>query len=121
MPIVTEDEITSRTWHRSQVPVFHVTPCAKLFFGKSASWLRGLMQPDKDHPNTWFTHPDGSRMEFRRAEGGADGPRLFMLSDIEPMAESRGRLGRIDAGRLELIRAVVRATAALYGLGERSR
>jgi hypothetical protein len=128
-PIVTREAIASRDWHRKQTPVWRVDEAARTFFGKSASWLRGKLSPDPDHPLTWFVSPDGTPMEFLRSDPDkADSARLFSLADIEPMARSLHALGAFhgtgpDARtaadqRLEEVLGVVRAVTILYGLGE---
>lgn len=115
--MVTEAMILSRDWSRRQAPFFRVEEVAKVFFGMSASWLRLRANPDADHPETWFTHPDGRRIEFRRADPEkADSARVFLLSDIEPMAYSLYKYGRITAARLTRILQVVQAIAQIYGL-----
>jgi hypothetical protein len=114
--MVTEAMIVSRSWHRRQAPFFRVETVARVFFGMSASWLRLKLNPDAEHPDTWFVR-DGRRMEFRRLS--AEKPssaRVFTLADIEPMAYSLRNLGAIDSQRLVQILDIVRAMATLYGL-----
>lgn len=116
-PLVPEATIVGRDWHRHQSPRYRVDECAKLFFAMSASWLRGKLSPDPDHPQTWFTHADGSRMDFRRSDPGrSDSARVFLLSDVEPMVESLLKNGAIDEEDAALTMGVVRATALLYKL-----
>lgn len=115
--MVTEAMLLSRNWDRKQAPFFHVEEVAKFFFGMSASWLRLRMAADAEHPNSWFTHPDGRRIEFRRADPDKpDSARVFLLSDVEPMAHSLHRLGKISSARLAKILEVVRAVAQVYSL-----
>jgi hypothetical protein len=116
--IVTEAQIVSRDWRRSAIPAYSVHEVAK-FFAMSPSWIRLMLTPDEEHPNTYFVNEDGSRMEFRRRD--PDKPadrsaRLFLLSDIEPMAISLFRFHRITGKRLNQIRNVVQAIADLYNL-----
>lgn len=117
--IVTEAQIVSRDWRRSAVPTFSVHEVAKVFFAMSPSWIRLMLNADDEHPNTYFVNPDGTRMEFRRRD--PDKPadrsaRLFLLSDIEPMAISLFRFSRISGLRLTQIREIVLALAELYDL-----
>lgn len=115
--MVTEAMLLSRSWERHQAPFFKVEEVAKVFFGMSASWLRLRMSADAEHPGSWFTYPDGRRIEFRRADPDkTDSARVFLLSDIEPMAYSLHKYGRITAARLARILEVVRAIAAIYNL-----
>lgn len=116
-PMVTEEMIEERDWKRSQVPAFRVSEVAKFFFGMSESWLRLKLREDEDHPDTWFVNPDGTKMEFRRkdAERG-NSERVFLLSDIEPMAWSLVRFGSIGGLRLAHILSIVQAVGVLYGL-----
>jgi hypothetical protein len=119
--MVTEAMIDERDWGRSQVPVYRVSEVATVFFGMSESWLRLKLRDDKDHPATWFTTMDGRKMDFRRKDPGkSDSERVFLLSDIEPMAWSLYRFGAFErhggARRIALILRVVEAEAFLYGL-----
>jgi len=120
--IVTEEMISERNWDRGNGPFFSVDQAAKMFFGMSASWLRLKLKPDEDHPETWFTHPDGRRMTFRRKDPErADSSRVFWLSDIGPMAWSLFRSDeRFTAEKLGRVLHVVEAVALLYGLIEPS-
>lgn len=124
-PIVTEATIVGRNWRRKAVPTYSVHEVAKTFFGMSSSWVRLKLNPDENHPNTWFTHENGDRIEFRRrtpkTTGKTDPARLFLLSDIEPMARSLFRFAAIDGRRLALILKVVKAEADLFGLLEEER
>jgi hypothetical protein len=115
--MVTEAMLLSRDWERHQAPFFKVEEVAKVFFGMSASWLRLRMSADAEHPNSWFTYPDGRRIEFRRADPDkTDSARVFLLSDIEPMVDSLVKFGRINNARAVRIKEVVRAIAAVYNL-----
>lgn len=114
--LVTEAMILTRSWHRRQMPKYKVDEVAKVFFAMSASWLRLKMNPDPDHPETWFVK-DGKRMVFRRADPDkTDSARVFVLSDIEPMARSLYTFGAIDAAKLAKVLDIVAAEATLYGL-----
>jgi hypothetical protein len=113
--IVTEAMMLARSWHRRQMPTYRVEEVAKFFFGMSASWLRLKLNPDKEHPETWFVI-DGHRMEFRRREGKSNTARVFWLSDIEKMAYSLKDFGAIDSARLARVLNVVEAEAELYGM-----
>jgi hypothetical protein len=97
--IVTDAMMLARSWHRRQMPTYRVEEVAKVFFGMSASWLRLKLNPDKEHPDTWFTI-DGNRMEFRRREGKSTTARIFWLSDIEKMAYSLRDFGAISPAQL---------------------
>lgn len=115
--MVTEAMVLSRDWERHQAPFFKVEEVAKVFFGMSASWLRLRMSADAEHPNSWFTYPDGSRIEFRRADPDkTDSARVFLLSDIEPMVDSLVKYGRLNNLRAVRIKEVVRAIAVVYNL-----
>lgn len=115
--MVTESMIDERDWTRSQVPVFRVSEVAKFFFGMSESWLRLKMRPDEKHPNTWFVNADGTPMEFRRKDPDkSDSERVFLLSDIEPMAWSLVRFNSIGSLRLAHILRIVQAVGVLYEL-----
>lgn len=114
--MVTEAMLLGRKWHRRQAPFYRVEEVAKFFFAMSASWLRLKMAEDADHPETWFVR-DGERMRFRRSKPEkADSARVFLLSDIEPMAYSLHDFAGIDGARLARILSVVQAEAQLYGL-----
>lgn len=74
--------------HGLPEPNFTVHETAKLFFGKSSSWLRLRMRRTDDYPASWLVL-DGVPMEIRRKDPDDPGSaRLFVLSDIEPMARS---------------------------------
>lgn len=106
----------ARNWHRRQMPTYRVEEVAKFFFGMSASWLRLKLNPDKEHPETWFVI-NGLRMEFRRRDPAkTDSARVFWLSDIEKMAYSLHDFGVIDNARLARVLHVVESEAELYGL-----
>lgn len=114
--MVTEAMIISRNWHRRQAPFFRVEEVSKAFFGMSSSWMRLKLNPDPEHPETWFVR-DGKRMEFRRLNPARAGSaRVFTLADIEPMAYSLHDFGAIDSNRLVQILNIVQAMAKLYGL-----
>lgn len=113
--MVTDDMLLSRDWHRKQVPTYRVEETAKFFFGMSASWLRRLLRPGKDHPDTWFVW-SGKRMEFRRLESGRTSARVFLLSDVEKMAYSLRAFDVIDQATLVRVLDVVQAEAYLYKL-----
>lgn len=114
--MVTEADIERRNWHRRQAPVYRVKEFAKMFFGMSEHWLRLKMSPDAQHPESWFTWEDGSRITFRRADPGSVSARIFTLADVEPMARSLRKYNAIDAARYAKILKVVQAQADLYGL-----
>lgn len=115
--MVTEAMIDERDWGRSQIPAYRVSEVATVFFAMSESWLRLKLRDDKDHPNTWFTAPDGERIDFRRKDPDkSDSERVFLLSDIEPMAWSLHRFGAISAIKLAHVLRVVEAQAVLFGL-----
>ncbi|MCW2929887.1 MAG: hypothetical protein JWM19_849 [Actinomycetia bacterium] len=115
--MVTDDMMAGRTWHRKQGPFFRVEELAKIFFGMSSSWLRLKLNPDPDHPLTWFVTEDGTRMEFRRRDPeNSASARVFWLSDVEPMLWSLREFGAIDSARVVLVLRVVEAVARLYGL-----
>lgn len=115
--MVTEAMIDERDWGRSQIPAYRVSEVATVFFAMSESWLRLKLRDDKDHPNTWFTAPDGERIDFRRKDPDkSDSERVFLLSDIERMAWSLRRLRGISAIRLAHVLRVVEAQAYLYNL-----
>jgi hypothetical protein len=114
--MVTEDMIVGRDWGRNQVPVYRVSEVAKVFFGMSESWLRLKLRTDDAHPQTWFVL-HGQRMDFRRKDPGkTDSERVFLLSDIEPMAWSLRRFGVISPLRFAKILRIVEAEAYLYEL-----
>lgn len=114
--MVTEEMIVGREWGRNQAPVYRVSEVAKVFFGMSESWLRLKLRPDDQHPETWFVL-HGQRMDFRRKNPDkSDSERVFLLSDIEPMAWSLRRFGVIDPKRLAAILWLVEAEASLFGL-----
>ena len=117
--MVTEAMIVSRNWHRRQVPVFRVETVARVFFAMSASWVRLKMNPDPEHPQTWFVR-DGKAMVFRRSDPDkARSARVFTLADIEPMAYSLADFGAITSGKLVQVLSIVQAIAILYGLFEK--
>lgn len=113
--MVTEENFAKREWGRNAIPVYRVAGVARFFFGMSDSWLRLMLKADPDHPNTWFTNPDGSRMVFNRLNpDNSVSARVFRLSDIEPMAWSLYRFGAITATKLAMVLRVVEAQAVLY-------
>lgn len=115
--MVTEAMINERDWARGAAPFFRVDAVSKVFFGMSASWLRLKLKADEEHPETWFTWPDGSRMNFRRSNADrSDSSRVFTLADIQPMTLSLYRYGSIDAQRLAMIYRIIQAVAILYKL-----
>lgn len=114
--IVTEAMIEARSWHRKQRPVYRVDEMAKFFFGMSASWMRLKLNPDKNHPETWFTDEHDNRMVFRRSDPEKASARLFWLSDVEPMAASLLKYGAITRAKYAHSLNVVQAQAALYEL-----
>jgi hypothetical protein len=116
--MVTDAMILSRSWYRRQAPIYQVEVVARVFFAMSASWLRLKLNPDREHPETWFV-VNGHRMEFRRRNPDkSDSARVFWLSDIEKMAYSLYDFGAIDGPKLALVLQVVQAEAFLYGLFE---
>jgi hypothetical protein len=115
-PLVTELMIISRDWRRKQAPFYSVSDVAKFFFGMSASWLRLKLTPEPHRPKTSFVR-NGEPMEFRRRDPGkTDSARVFLLSDIEPMARSLHEFGDIGTQRLVQILDVVRSQVQLYEL-----
>jgi hypothetical protein len=120
---VTEERVLrKKDWDRGQAPRYRTDECAKFFFSMSASWLRLLLTPDEDHPETWFVDATGRRIQFRRAdENNPQSARIFLISDIEPMAYSLFDFGRISAQQLSRILNVVLAEADLYELFDKSR
>lgn len=115
--MVTEEMVAKVNWHRKQGPFYRVEEAAKFFFGMSSSWFRLKLNPDDDHPLTWFVEEDGSRMEFRRRDPeNSNSARVFWLSDIERMLWSLRDFGAIDSARVSLVLRVVEAEARLYGL-----
>jgi hypothetical protein len=116
--MVTDTMILTRNWYRRQAPIYQVEMVARVFFAMSASWLRLKLNPDREHPETWFVF-NGQRMEFRRRNPDkSDSARVFWLSDIERMAYSLYDFGAIDGPKLALVLQVVKSEAFLYGLFE---
>jgi hypothetical protein len=114
--IVTEEMIMARDWHRKPGPFYRVIEASKFFFGMSPSWLRLKMKADVRHPMTWFVY-DGRPMEFRRLDPDkSDSGRVFLLSDIEPMAYSLYRFDAIKEARFNKILGLIRDSADLYDL-----
>jgi len=117
-PLVDENDIINRNWTRKQGPFYRVNVVSQMFFGMSASWLRLKLTVQAGRPHTSFTTPDGhAAMDFRRKNpSDAASARVFLLSDIEPMARSLRALGDIDAERLDLVLRMVALQAELFGL-----
>jgi len=115
--MVTEAMIVSRDWRRRQGPFYSVHEVAKVFFAMSSSWLRLKLNPDEEHPQTWFTDRDGVRLGFwRRNPERPDSARLFTLADIEPMAYSLFEFSSISKARLAQILRLVQVEADLFDL-----
>lgn len=69
-------------------PHFNVEETAKMFYGMSGSWLRFRMRPNDDHPLTWLVL-DGKPIEIlRKNPDDEQSHRVFVLSDMEPIAWS---------------------------------
>ena len=69
-------------------PAFTVHETARLYFGMSSSWLRVKMRRTDRYPLSQLVL-DSQPMEIRRKyPDKAESARLFVLSDIEPMAFS---------------------------------
>lgn len=118
VPVVTEAQILAQNWDRKPTPAYSVHEVAKLAFGMSSSWLR-LKLSDKQpgRPETSFVGADGRRMSFRRKDpANPMSARVFLLSDIEPMARSLHSFGDIDDDRLALILEFVIHQASLFDL-----
>lgn len=117
--MVTEAMIVGRDWRRRQGPFYSVHEVAKVFFAMSSSWLRLKLNPDEDHPETWFVGRDGKRLKFwRRNPEKPDSARLFTLADIEPMAHSLYEFSSISRTRLAQVLRLVQVEADLFGLFE---
>jgi len=117
VPIVTKDQILKHDWGRRAVPAYSVHEVAKLVFAKSASWLRLKLSEQPGRPETSFVGPDGKAMQFRRKDpANPMSGRVFLLSDIEPMARSLASFGDIDGPRLNLILRFVVLQAELFEL-----
>jgi hypothetical protein len=85
-------------------PHFNVEETAKVWFGMSGSWLRFRMRPNAEHPMTWLV-ADGKPIEILRKDPADEqSHRVFVLSDIEPMAWSlyEFELADITRARSEL-------------------
>lgn len=105
--IVPEDKILDRDWGVSAIPTYKVSEVAKVFFAMSPSWVR------KHREQGHF-----GALRFRRQdpERGSASALLFLLSDIQPMAEALFEQGMISARELANTLNVISAQAALYGL-----
>jgi hypothetical protein len=138
--------IEEQDWRRRADPRYSVHEVAKFFFAMSPSWLRLHLTVREGYPQTSFVldgqpmefarrplqckvckgrgKPKGTNLDCRNCEGkgtveppdGQDTGRVFLLSDIEPMALSLRKLTFIDDGRLAHIIDVVIAEGTLYGL-----
>lgn len=134
--LVTEDMILSRDWRRRPKPAYKVSVVAEVFFAMSASWLR-LHLSKGDDPATWKPRPVINKktgeatgkmtkirkpgvlsdMEFRRIDPESEvSARLFLLSDVQRMAERLRDRGKISPRKMARCLNMIAAQAALYGL-----
>ena len=114
---VTPDMIRIDSKKGLPVPFFSVDATAKVFFGRSQSWLRLHMsdgrftldgKPVEPHRGSAYTAGDPPRLVL--------GTRAFSLADIEPMAWSAARCGIIDASRLANAIFIVKGIARQHGI-----
>jgi hypothetical protein len=95
-------------------PVFSIMYAARVFFGRSPSWLRAQEYRDERHPEGRLLL-DGKPISPGRDQRGA---RMYRLCDIEPVAWSLYEQGVIGADRLRLCTEVVKGVARLHGMLE---
>ena len=107
------------------VPNYSVQDAAKVFFARSADWLRWRGRPvhphKEDQPCTSRCHPDGYfvldgvKIEEKRTEAGA---RVYTLADIERMAHALAQKEALDGRALTNVIMIVKWQARLYGVIE---
>lgn len=85
-------------------PVFNVSEAAKVFFGKSAHWLRWQEERGK-------LVLDGNAVGTRRTGSQA---RIYTLSDIEEVAHALAQNGGIDGTQLNLTIRMVELSARVW-------
>lgn len=93
-------------------PFFGAQETAKLFFGKSADWLRWRYHPSNDglYPHGYFVLNDVI-LEPKRS---TTGQRYYTLADIERMAHALAQNDAIDGKRVTAIVSIVLWVARLY-------
>jgi hypothetical protein len=107
------------------VPNYSVQDAAKVFFARSADWLRWRGRPVHPHkpneacnarcrPDGYFVL-DGMKIEEKRTEAGA---RVYTLADIERMAHALAQNDALDGLTLTKVIMIVKWQARLYGVIE---
>jgi hypothetical protein len=86
-------------------PRFAVSEVAKMFFARSAHWVRWRERKGHFHLNEQAVGTSRT----------ASGARQYSLSDVEQMAHALRSRGDISQGQFRDACAVVKAEARLYG------
>lgn len=100
------------------LPNYSVQEAAKLFFGRSADWLRWRYRKATNRPHGYFVLNDVV-LQPKRTEAGS---RYYTLADIERMAYALVENYAIDPEQLYLILQTVLIQARLnYLIGEETQ
>jgi hypothetical protein len=118
------DEIVDEDGNPVPLPNFTVKETAKVFFARSADWLRWRGRPvhaghkeNDGQPCTDRCHPDGffildeELLEPRRTEAGA---RFYSLADVERMAHALAQNGALSTEKLIETIMIIKWVARLY-------
>lgn len=90
-------------------PTFKITEVAKVFFFRSADWLRWLDRLDKEEP---VFELDGNPLTIQRTEKG--GSRIYTLVDVERLAHALLQHAKIDGSQFELAIGILLRMAIGY-------
>lgn len=93
-------------------PSFGAQEAAKVFFGKSADWLRWRYHSAAQHPDGYFVLGD-KILKPKRTESGQ---RYYTLADIERMAHALAQNDAIDGGQVMDTIAVALLIARVYNI-----
>jgi hypothetical protein len=93
------------------IPHYTVQETAKVFFARSADWLRWRSRPSlPKHPHGFFVL-DGMPLEPKRTAAGA---RYYTLADVERMAHALAQNDALDGLTLTKIIMIIKWQARLY-------
>lgn len=92
----------------SEKPIFNVSEVGKIFFARSANWMRWV---DK----SGYLYLDGEYVGGFRHDGTANGYRRYTLSHVERMAHALAAREVIDSVQLIQALRLVQDEAKLWG------
>ena len=105
------DDMCAKDKSGTPVPNYSVQDAAKVFFARSADWLRWRGRPNMPkHPDGYFVL-DGVKIEEKRTEAGA---RVYTLADVERMAHALAQNEALDGRALTNVIMIVKWQARLY-------